>query len=401
MRLIRHQVQYLSSFDRQDAEYINSFTITYPDTYLNVAKNEIVKLSLISFTTPNYFYWTNRYNNAYNIKIDGQTTMTNNYLPIGFFGITSNLEHFTSNVSLLLTNAGASGSGISFTPLLIDPMDGSDISAQYRYSYSNTFNKGFTLTFTNPQNQSYNVLNSALLLGFNPGGNYTTTNEANTETVPYSFYFPPNQSIITTSPPIVGSLPFINMRLSVSPQNIAFDTISGFMSFTESFAYIPIGTIDPFSTITYIPPDLELWTWLSPSSGTKMGTIRYELYTPGGELMPMIADYYISMRFDIYVEDAQEEMRIMKETLKMMKLLLIQNDHNTKDLIENLKNQNTQENTTEPEVDEPTNEPTNEPDDNENSYEDNTTGSGRADEDFLNAGQLIYMEGTPQNMESL
>ena len=309
MRVLRSQVQYINSLDRQDGEYINNFTITYPNNFISVEPDQYVRMSLVSFATYNYFFWTNRYNNAFNIN--GVTY----FLPIGFYTPVQNMANF-----LALLNASPLSLGV--VSITSQP-DGT-------YKIVNGPNP-WTLSFEG-RDPTYLKINAALLLGFNVGGNYPfNTSQSTSVTVPYSFSFAPGQEVITPAPPISGELQNIIVQMSVPPQNVGFDTITGYMNYVSSFAYIPANGYAKYAPIVYNPQDTGTWTWQSPSQGSKLGTIRYILVTPAYQELPMVADYTMGIKVDIMIDDATEQMKLMRQSLKLQKLLLIQNDHHHQD----------------------------------------------------------------------
>ena len=308
MRVIRSQVQYVNSLDREANEYINNFAITYPNNFIPVEPNQYVQMSLTSFSTYNYFFWTNRYNNAFNIN--GVVC----FLPIGFYTPEDNITHFIQ--------------------IMLDKFN-YVVTANYQTT-DNTYiwetNTNFTLSFEGRQKD--NSVNAALVLGFNIGGNYPfNILESTAVTVPYSFNFIVGETLQGPSPPIKGKLQNIILQMSVPPQNVAFQDSTGYMNYTSSFAYIPSAGYEPYDPIVYNPQDVDTWTWQSPSQGSKLGTIRYILLTPNYQELPMVADYTMSIKVDIMIDDAVEQMKLMKQSLKFQKLLLLQNDQHHQDLI--------------------------------------------------------------------
>ena len=131
MRVVRTQVQYVNSLDRQDGEAINDYTITYPNNFVAVGPNEYVRMSLVSFATYNYFFWTNRYNNAYNITLDDGTSYLF-FLPLGFYDVAGNLTNFEAQINAI--------PGISVMHVNLN-------TAQGTIKYTNLGTKGFTLSF--------------------------------------------------------------------------------------------------------------------------------------------------------------------------------------------------------------------------------------------------------------
>jgi hypothetical protein len=317
-------------------------------------------MSLVSFATYNYFFWTNRYNNAFNVTINGVNYVC--FLPIGFFSADDNIKNFL----IILNNTGTTsnpwGYSLNVTTTGVNPDD--------TYTFANG-STNWQLSFEG-QAPSYLKINAALLLGFNIGGNYPfNTAQSTSVTVPYSFNFLPNANVKTPAPPIKGELQNIILRLSVPPQNIAFNTDTGYMNYVESFAYIPANGYEKFAPIVYNPQDIGTWTWQSPSQGSKLGTIRYMLLTPAYGELPMVADYTMAIKVDIMVDDEIEQMKLMRQSLKLQKLLLIQNDHHHQD------NQ----------APEPEAEPEAEPEPEEQATQD---GGTRETEDQLHEGPLNY-----------
>jgi len=305
MRVIRSQVQYINSLDRNDGDYINNFTITYPNNFVPVEADQYVRMSLVSFATYNYFFWTNRYNNAFNIN--GNVY----FLPIGFFTPAQNIANFLTILNTLSLGVTAS------------------LNSDGTYTFNTTV--PFTLSFEGQQ-PTYLLINSALLLGFNVGGNYPfSTAQSTSVTVPYTFNFVPGTPLKTPAPPIQGQLQNIILQMNVPPQNIAFDTETGYMNYTTTFAYIPANGYEPFAPIVYTPQDTDTWTWQSPSKGSKLGSINYLLLTPAYQELPMVSDYTMAIRVDILVDDVVEQTKLMRETLQNQKMLLLQNDQNQQD----------------------------------------------------------------------
>jgi hypothetical protein len=314
MRVIRTQVQYVNSIDRQDGEAINDYTITYPNNFVAVGPTEYVRMSLVSFATYNYFFWTNRYNNAYNITLNNGTSYLF-FLPIGFYDVAENLTNFETQINAI------SGISVSHAPLN---------AAQGTYTYTNSGGTGFTLSFEGAD-PTYTKLNAGLLLGFNPGGDVATTDPSESY-VPYSFYFAPLGGIVDTPcAPIRGELQNINLQISVPPNNVAFDNSTGYMNYSSSFAYIPVNGYDKFKPIVYTPQDTGAWVWQSPSMGSKLGTIRYRLLTPSYNELPMLTNYTAAIRVDFLVDDVVEQMKLMRESIHYQKLLLLQNDQHHDD----------------------------------------------------------------------
>ena len=307
MRVIRTQIQYINSLDRQDGEAINDYTITYPNNFVAVGPNEYVRMSLVSFATYNYFFWTNRYNNAYNITLDDGTSYLF-FLPLGFYTAAQNLTNFQDQINTI--------SGISVSHTTLD-------AAQGTYTYTNSGITGFTLSFEGAD-ATYTKLNAGLLLGFNPGGDVATTDPSESY-VPYSFYFAPGGVVNTPCAPIQGELQNINLQISVPPNNVAFDTSTGYMNYSSSFAYIPVNGYEPYKPIVYTPQDTEAWVWQSPSKGSKLGTIRYRLLTPSYNELPMLTNYTAVIRVDFLVDDVVDQMKLMRESIHYQKLLLLQN----------------------------------------------------------------------------
>lgn len=305
MRVIRSQVNYVNSLDRNDADYINNFTITYPNNFIPVHPNQYVKMSLLSFSTYNYFFWTNRYNNAFNV--DGVPR----FLPIGFFTPAQNMAHFVS----LMADKGVLAT--------LNP-DG---------TYHITSTTPFILSFEGRQ-PTYLKINSALLLGFNIGGNYPyNLDQSQAITVPYFFEIN-STGIDTPAQPISGKLQNIILQLNAPPQNIAFDVNTGYLNYSPTFAYIPADGYAPFDPIVYTPQDTNTWTWMSPSQGLKLGTIRYVLLTPAYQELPMVADYTMAVRIDIMVDDDTEMLKLTQQSLYFQKLLLLQADQHHEDAME-------------------------------------------------------------------
>ena len=330
MRVLRSQVQYINSLDRNDGENIGNFTVTWPNNFIPVHADELVRMSLVSFSTYNYFYWTNRYNNAFNIN--GQVY----FLTIGFCTPENNLDNFCSllNNVILSTLPGYTSGAVSWAYLLVSPsLDypgyNDNVQPQYRVKFTSTANIPFTLSFEGAS-PNYSKLNGALLLGFNPGGNYTTIASINPLEVPYTFTFPANGTIDSTCAPIRGKLQNIVLEMSVPPKNVAFDIKTGYLNYTPTFAYIP-ALAEPFDPIVYTPQDTEAWTWQSPSKGGKLGTIRYRTLTPAYDPLLMVADYTLAIRVDFLVDDIVEQMKLMRQSLHYQKLLLIQNDQHHQD----------------------------------------------------------------------
>jgi len=330
MRVLRSQVQYINSLDRNDGENIGNFTVTWPNNFIPVHADELVRMSLVSFSTYNYFYWTNRYNNAFNIN--GQVY----FLPIGFCTPEDNLDNFCSllNLEILPRLPGYVSGSVSWTYLLTSPsLDypgyNDNVQPQYRVVFTNGANIPFNLSFEGAA-PNYSKLNGALLLGFNPGGNYTTIASINPLEVPYVFTFPANGTIDSTCAPISGKLQNIVLEMSVPPKNVAFDIKTGYLNFTPTFAYIP-ALAEPFDPIVYTPQDTGAWTWQSPSKGGKLGTIRYRMLTPAYDALLMVADYTLAIRVDFLVDDVVEQMKLMRQSLHFQKLLLIQNDQHHQD----------------------------------------------------------------------
>jgi hypothetical protein len=309
MRVVRTQVQYVNSLDRQDGEAINDYTITYPNNFVAVGPNEYVRMSLVSFATYNYFFWTNRYNNAYNITLDDGTPYLF-FLPLGFYDVAGNLTNFQNQINTI--------SDISVSHVNLN-------TAQGTITYTNAGTTGFTLSFEGAD-ATYTKLNAGLLLGFNPGGDVATTDPSESY-VPFTFYFAPNGGVVNTPcAPIQGELQNINLQISVPPNNVAFDTSTGYMNYSASFAYIPVNGYGPYKPIVYTPQDTEAWVWQSPSMGSKLGTIRYRLLTPSYNELPMLINYTAVIRVDFLVDDVVEQMKLMKESIHYQKLLLLQND---------------------------------------------------------------------------
>jgi len=274
-------------------------------------------MSLVSFATYNYFFWTNRYNNAFNVTISGVDYVC--FLPIGFFSVADNIKNFTDILNNIVTNQWGYSLGVSST-----------LNSDGTYTFTNG-STNWTLSFEG-RSHSYLKINASLILGFNIGGNYPfNTSQSTSITVPNRFNFLANSDVTTPSPPIVGELQNIILRMSVPPQNIAFNPDTGYMDYVESFAYIPANGYLPFAPIVYNPQDTGTWTWQSPSQGSKLGTIRYMLLTPAYQELPMVADYTMSIKVDIMIDDEVEQMKLMKQSLKLQKLLLIQNDHHHQD----------------------------------------------------------------------
>jgi len=278
-------------------------------------------MSLVSFATYNYFFWTNRYNNSFDITLGGIKYLC--FLPIGFYTADENMTHFAS----ILNNSYVDPYGVTqhnpWGYSLGVTVTKNTITNQYLISTTIPF----VLSFKG-RDPTYAKLNSALLLGFNTGGNYPFNTSVSTSvTVPYSFDFVQDVPLTTPAPPIVGKLQNLVLQMNVPPQNLAFDTETGYMDYTYSFAYIPVGEYAPYDPINYLPQDTGTWTWQSPSTGSKLGTIRYMLLTPAYQEMPMVSDYTMAIRVDILVDDVVEQMKIMRETIKLQKLLLIGQSH--------------------------------------------------------------------------
>jgi hypothetical protein len=312
MRIIRSQVQYISSYDRQEDEQINNFVVMYPQNFMRVEAGQSVSMSLTSFECYNYFFWTNRYNNAFNVIFGGIEYLL--FLPIGFYSVAENMANFI----ILLATLGITATASPYT----DPIFGT-LTGQYVI----TTDKPFTLNFNGRPGEN-NPMNASLLLGFNIGGNYAFNTDLSTTTpVGYSFDILSDQDNLTPAPPIEGKLRSVFLHLNVPRQNVAYNVKTRYVDYTSAFAQIPIGDVPPYDPVLYNPQDINTWTWQSPASGQKLGSIRYKLLTSFGSEMPMVANYTMAIRIDIMEDDVADMIRLMRESLKMQKLLLIGQSH--------------------------------------------------------------------------
>lgn len=340
MRVIRSQVQYISSYDRQDDEQINNFVVMYPQNFMRVEAGQTVTMSLTSFQCYNYFFWTNRYNNAFNVIINGIDEYLC-FLPIGFYTVAENMANFV----IILGTLGITATASPYT----DPIFGT-LTGQYVI----TTNTDFTLNF-NGRPGDNNPTNASLLLGFNIGGNYAFNTDISTTTpVGFSFDILTGQDNVTPAPPIYGKLQSLSLHMNVPRQNVAFNVKTRYVDYTSAFAQIPIENVAPYAPILYNPQDIDTWTWQSPATGQKLGAIRYKLLTIFGLEMPMVADYTMAIRIDIQEDDVADMLRLLRDSLKMQKLLLIGQSHQMDEASEQQDEQVDEEQEQAPDAGEPT-----------------------------------------------
>jgi len=334
---------YISSIDRQNGEEINNFAITFPQTFLNVQHTEIIRMFLVGFSCTNYFYTTNYYNNEFQVSFDGGATWNTHHLPIGNYTTSQNLTNFSTII----------GTAYPGTYVVWTALAGSKTG---QYSYIVETGNPFLLRF--PESASptqFANYGASALLGFNLGGANATTGE----TTPYIISFN-STSQVAPAPPVEGYLPYINLKISTPPQNVSFNNLTGYLDYTTTFANIPIGNAPFGEPINYLPQDTNTWSWQSPAKGVKIGRVSFQLQDPAGNPLAMMGDYSMSIRMDVYIDDVVEQLKLLRESLKMQKIMFLHGDHSTKKLIRSLRTRSR-----EPEPVSDPDEPVSDPDEEE------------------------------------
>ena len=333
MRVVRQLITWVASTDRASSETINNFHEIYPQSFILTKPDEYVRLSLVYFSCVNEFTYVNDFNSSF-VLSNGFPDPVNNpgttyYLNTGFYSINDNLNSFCSFVNQF-AGTFLVNDVVSVLTYPITPPNTSYIVPTLQWTAPSA---GFDpyISFPNTNNQGSYKYNASDILGF-PQAVPTQLKGIFPAATNYrsgaSLGLPSGTFVSNTiRPPIDANYPYLQIAIDVPPQNVLYNPDQNLLTYAPIFAYIPIGDahiVPPYGTITFVPQDIESFSWDVPSKGAFLGTINFKIQDPNGSTLPMNFDYDMGIRIQVCRRDEEEKLNdLMEQSLTIQKMLLM------------------------------------------------------------------------------
>jgi len=257
---------------------------------MHVQPNELLRITLVYFSTLNSFFNINSTNNTFKFKWNTGNFTTCTLTP-GNYTLAQICTLFTSTISTL-------------TSTTVLTVSCPDTTNNYSSWILNTGTGTATIDFSLSDGLH-------LIMGFT-----TTLKILSLSTT----------ATKSTKCMYSGSPTFLQLHANMPPQNCSYNITQNSVNYSDILANIPV-IVPTYSQILFQEFSGDNNTFEFPAKGMRLGTVNFYITNNFRTPMPLVDDYDFVLKAEVLIDDENEHLGVSKQMLDLHKLQTLNLDH--------------------------------------------------------------------------